>query len=73
MKKPNEKTSPAKENKKVRTDKQFKDDPVREAGNNSICKDANNKSAYPYKQKHDKQYDNQAEFIDRDSESKDKS
>ena len=62
----NDKTSSEKENKKVQTDKQFKDNEVHEGkADNSIHDEDNNKTAYPYK--------SQPEFIDRDSDSKDKS
>ncbi len=74
MKKKNgdEASSSKKENKKVRTDKQFKDNPVREGENNSI-NDEGNQSAYPHKSTEDKQFKTQPEFIDRNSESKNKS
>ena len=66
--------SSEKENKKVQTDKQFDDNEVREGkANNSISSEENNKSVYPYKSNADKQFKNQPEFIDRNSESKDKS
>lgn len=68
------KSSSEKENKKVQTDKQFEDNEVREGKkDNSIAAEENNKSAYPYKSKEDKQFKNQPEFIDRNSDSKDKS
>ncbi len=68
------KESSEKENKKVQTDKQFKDNPVREGKeNNSIYREDNNKSAYPYKSDEDIQYKNQPEFIDRNAETKNKS
>ncbi len=68
------KQSSEKENKKVQTDKQFKDNKVREGeSDNSIYDEDNNKSAYPYKSDEDKQFKNQPEFIDRNSETKDKS
>ena len=73
MKKPSEETSSEKENKKVQTDKQFDDNEVREGKNNSIYNEENDKSAYPYKNESDKQYKKQSEFIDRNSDSKDKS
>ena len=64
--------SSEKENKKVQTDKQFDDNEVREGkANNSIASEENDKSAYPYKK--DDQYKTQEEFIDRNSESKNKS
>ena len=66
--------SSEKENKKVQTDKQFDDNEVREGrADNSISSEENNKSAYPYKNTEEKQFNNQPEFIDRNSESKDKS
>ena len=68
------KNSSEKENKKVQTDKQFDDNEVREGkANNSIHDEDNDKSAYPYKSDEDEQYKTQPEFIDRNSESKDKS
>jgi hypothetical protein len=73
MKKPSEKTSPEKENKKVNANKSAKDYKVREDENNSIYEEANDKKAYPYKSNEDKQYKTQPEFIDRDNDSKDKS
>ncbi|MEP6683331.1 MAG: hypothetical protein ABJA35_08725 [Parafilimonas sp.] len=74
MKNNNDKASSEKENKKVVTDKQFKDNEVREGKpDNSINDEANDKSAYPYKSDEDNQYKTQPEFIDRDSDSKDKS
>ena len=73
MKQPSKKSSSEKENKKVHSKKRNKDNQVREDDNNSIYKEANNKKEYPYPQVHDKQFDNQPEFIDRESESKDKS
>jgi hypothetical protein len=69
MKNKNDKPSSEKENKKVVTDNE-----VREGkADNSINDEDNNKSAYPYKSDEDKQYKTQPEFIDRDSDSKDKS
>ena len=66
--------SSEKENKKVQTDKQFDDNEVREGrADNSISSEENNKSAYPYESTEEKQFNNQPEFIDRNSESKDKS
>jgi hypothetical protein len=73
MKKLSEKTSPEKENKKVNANKGAKDYKVREGENNSIYEEENNKKEYPYKSKEDNQYKTQPEFIDRDSDSKDKS
>jgi hypothetical protein len=73
MKKTSNNPSSKKENKKVQTDKQFKDNEVREGQADSINNEDINKSAYPYKGKEDKQYKTQPEFIDRNSESKDKS
>jgi hypothetical protein len=68
------KQSSEKENKKVQTNKQFKDNKVREGkADNSIYDEDNNKSAYPYKSTEDKQFKNQPEFIDRNAETKDKS
>ena len=67
--------SSEKENKKVQTDKQFKDNEVREGKkDNSIINDEDtDKSAYPYKSDADKQFKNQPEYIDRNDETKDKS
>lgn len=63
-----------KENKKVQTDKQFKDNKVREGQkDSSIYTEENDKSAYPYKHTEDKQHKAQPEFIDRNAETKDKS
>ena len=50
-----------------------KSNEIREDKNNSIRNDAGNKTDYPYQQVHDKQFDNQPEFIDRNNDSKDKS
>ena len=69
----NEKTSSEKENKKVRTDKQFDDNPVREGEDYSINEQDSDKLSYPYDQPHEKQFNNQPEFIDRNSDTKDKS
>ena len=65
--------SSEKENKKVQTDKQFKDNEVREGEADSINNEDNDKSAYPFKSDKDKQYKNQPEYIDRNGETKDKS
>ena len=74
MQHPDKKSSPKKENKKVQTDKQFKDNKVREGkADNSIYSEDNDKSAYPYKHAEDKQHKAQPEFIDRNAETKDKS
>lgn len=68
------KISSKKENKKVQTGKQFKDNPVMEGEkDNSIYNEDNNKSAYPYKSTAEKQFNHQPEFIDRNAETKDKS
>ena len=65
--------SAEKENKKVQTDKQFDDNEVREGkANNSIASEEN-KSEYPYPPTHEKQFNNQPEFIDRNADTKDKS
>ena len=72
MKQPSKKISSEKENRKVSTKKQNKDNAVREGENNSIFKEDNDKENYPYKELHDKQFDNQPEFIDRNNDSKDK-
>jgi hypothetical protein len=70
----NNNASSKKENRKVVTDKQFKDNKVREGkADNSINDEANDKSAYPYKSAEDKQFKTQPEFIDRNNDSKDKS
>jgi hypothetical protein len=73
MNKPDKKTSPKKENKKVKAGKQAKDAPVKEDENNSIYEEHNDKSHYPYPEMHDKQFNHQPEFIDRNSETKNKS
>lgn len=66
--------SSEKENKKVQTDKQFKDNEVREGKDDSINNNAEtDTSAYPYKSNEDKQFKSQPEYIDRNSETKDKS
>ena len=69
----NNDNSSEKENKKVQTDKQFKDNEVREGrADNSINDEDDKKSAYPYKIDKDEQFKTQPEFIDRNIESKDK-
>ena len=73
MKQPSKKSSSEKENKKVNPQKQRGSNRVREDENNSINEAAGNKNEYPYPQVEDKQFDNQAEFIDRNSDTKDKS
>ena len=74
MKNKSDKSSSKKENKKVQTNKQFKDNEVREGTPGySINNEANDKSAYPYETDKMKQFNNQPEFIDRNSGSKDKS
>ncbi|MBV9962605.1 MAG: hypothetical protein JO072_10195 [Parafilimonas sp.] len=73
MNEPNEKSSSEKENKKVRTDQQSNDNPVREGEDYSINQQNSDKSVFPYEQTQDKQFDNQPEFIDRNSDSKNKS
>ena len=74
MKKSSGNISSKKENKKVKAGKQPGDNEVREGqGNSSIYNEVNDKSAYPYKNKEDKQYKDQPEFIDRNSNTKDKS
>jgi hypothetical protein len=70
MENANNKTSPEKENRKVQADKQSKDYPVREGEDNSIYKEKNDKGDYPYNNADDKQFDNQAEFIDPNSNTK---
>ena len=72
MKNPSEKISPEKENKKVHADKNSQDYKVREGENNSIYDEANKKK-YPDKSKEDNQYKTQPEFIERNSNSNDKS
>jgi hypothetical protein len=68
------KQSSEKENKKVQTNKQLKDNNVRDGkADNSFYDEDNNKSAYPYKSTEDKQFKNQPEYIDRSGETKDKS
>jgi len=71
MKNANSKTSSGKDKAKGQTEK--KENPIRENENNSINEEKNDKSAYPHAGETDKQFDNQAEFIDRSSNSKDKS
>ena len=73
MTQPPKKTSSVKENKKVNSKKQGDENPVEEDENNSIYREANDKKKYPYKKMPDKQFNNQPEFIDRNSDSKDKS
>ena len=68
-----EKRSAEKENKKAQTDKQSRDNKVQEDENSSIYNEKNNKNDYPYQQVEEKQFNNQPEFIDRNSDSKDKS
>ena len=65
MKNTTDKTSSGKENKKVQTGKQFKDNEVREDENNSIHVEANNKSGYPYEKKEDTAKVQQANSEDR--------
>jgi len=72
MKKPFDKTSPEKKNKKVHANKNSEDYKVREGENNTIYEGAGEKN-YPYKNKEDNQYKAQPEFIERDSNSNDKS
>ena len=63
--------SSEKENKKVQTDKQFEDNEVKEGKADSIKNiQDNDEAAFPYKK--DDQYKTQEEFIDRNSETKDK-
>jgi hypothetical protein len=73
MQQPNKDQSSTKENKKVQTDKQFDDDEVKEGTDNSIYKQNDDHSPYPPKTRDDKEYKIQSEFIDRNSDSKDKS
>ncbi|MEP6466600.1 MAG: hypothetical protein ABJB05_09850 [Parafilimonas sp.] len=69
-----DKNSSEKENKKVQTDKQFKDNEVHEGkAENRISDKPNDESAYPLKNEKDNQYKTQPEYIDRNAESKDKS
>jgi hypothetical protein len=72
MKQPSKKSSSEKENRKVNNKRSRKPNEIREDKNNSIRNDAGNKMDYPYQQVHDKQFDNQPEFIDRNNDSKDK-
>ena len=65
--------SSEKENKKVQSNKQSKDHEVREDKPTSINDKNSDDLAYPHKDVKEKQYNNQPEFIDRDSDSKDKS
>jgi len=68
----NDSTSSKKENRKVDADKHTEEHEIREDKNNSIYKQDNDKSAYPYKNDADEQHKTQPEYIDRNSESKDK-
>jgi hypothetical protein len=69
-----EKDQPAeKENRKVQTEKQSQDKPVREGKPNSIHDEDADAANYPHKNEADKQFDTQSEFIDPNSNSKDKS
>ena len=73
MKNSKEKTSSEKENRKVNANKQPESNKIREDENNSINKERGDKPVYPHETDADKQYKIQAEFIDRNSESKNKS
>ena len=73
MKQPSKERSSEKENRRAHSKKRNKDLPVREGeGDNSIFNEANDKRDYPYPHVEDKQFDNQPEFIDRNSDKKDK-
>ena len=72
MKQSPKKSSSEKENRKVSDKSSRKSNEIRENKNNSIRNDAGNKTNYPYQQVQDKQFDNQAEFIDRNNDSTDK-
>lgn len=66
--------SSIKENSKVDGSKSVDDNDVKEGqADSSIYSDNNDKSAYPFKHAEDKQHKDQEEYIDRNSETKDKS
>jgi hypothetical protein len=66
--------SAEKETRKVQPEKQSEDKPVQEGKPNSIHKaDNDDPAVYPHKDEDGKQFDIQSEFIDRNSNSKDKS
>jgi len=74
MEHPEKDQSAKKETRKVQPGKQSEDKPVQEGEPNSIHQADNDEEAvYPHKNESDKQFDTQSEFIDRDSNSKDKS
>ena len=72
MKQP-EKNQSENKNRKVPAGKQSDDKPVREDKPNSIHNEDADAATYPHKNEADKQFDTQSEFIDRNSNSKDKS
>ena len=74
MEHPEKDQSAEKETRKVKPGKQSEDKPVQEGKPNSIHNVGNDDEVvYPHKNESDKQFDIQSEFIDRDSNSKDKS
>ena len=72
MKQP-EKNQSENENRKVQLGTKSHDNPVREDKPHSIHNEDADAANYPHKNKADKQFDTQSEFIDRNSNSKDKS
>ena len=74
MRKENKNASVNKINREVKKKKKVDDDnEVLEGKDYSIANDKNDKLSYPYDDVKDNQYNNQSEFIDRNSNSKDKS
>jgi len=72
MKQP-EKNQSKNENKKMQAEKQSQDKPVREDKPNSIHSEDDDAANYPHKNEAEKQFDTESEFIDSNSNSKDKS
>jgi hypothetical protein len=73
MKQAEKDKSSKKENKKVQTNKQFDDNKVTEGTDTSVNTQNDGKAPYPPTSRADKEYKIQSEFIDRNSDSKDKS
>jgi hypothetical protein len=73
MKKENKNASANKINREVQKKKKTDDNEVLEGKDYSIANDKNDEFSYPYDDVKDNQYNNQSEFIDRNSDSKDKS
>ena len=73
MKKENKNASANKINREVQKKKKTEDNEVLEGKDYSIANDKNDELSYPYDDVKDNQYKNQSEFIDRNSDSKDKS